>query len=126
MNDTDLELLQGLPPEVLQQLMGLGGAQDAMGLEQQRMAMGADMARPQGGNHTTAGGAVLGGIGDILRSTGGGLMQGMGMAKQQDILKQQGAARNAYAQSIQDFLRRRNQSPVGMGGSDAALLEPLV
>jgi hypothetical protein len=126
MNEADLELLQGLPPEVLQQLMGMGGIPDQMGLEQQRMAMGSQLGQPTSGNHTTAQGAALGGIGDILRGVGGGLMQGQGIVNQQKLLKDQTAGRNQYATSIQDFLRKRRQQPgAPMATSDAGLLEPL-
>jgi len=124
MNDTDLELLRSLPPEVLQQLMELGGAGDKMSLEQQRMKMGQQLAQPQSGPHSTAGGALGGGIADIIRGGAGGLLQGQGVVNQQKLLEGQQAGRNAYAKSISDFLRMRNQTPA-MGASDATM-EPLV
>lgn len=126
MNEIDLELLQGLPPGVLEKLMSLGGMPEQMGLEQQRMAMGGQLAQPTSGHHSTAQGAALGGIGDILRGGVGGYLQSKGMMNQQDMMKQQAAGRGQYATSIQDFLRKRQSLPSAPGAGDVLLPEPLV
>ena len=107
MNDVDLELMQGIPPEVLQKLMSLGGMPDQIDLERQRMAMGSQMGQPTSGPHTTAQGAALGGMGDILRGGVGGYLQSKGMMNQQQLMKDQSEARKQYATSIKDFLLKR-------------------
>lgn len=114
MTDMDLELLQGLPPEVLEQLMGLGSIEGQQGLAQQQMGIAQQYAQPHGRNYTTGQGAAIGGIADALRSGIGGFMQGQGLAEQKGLVGQQQAGRQQYAKSIADFLRNRKTGPVAL------------
>lgn len=121
--DPELEaLLSQMDPETLKQLLGMGTLDERGQLLQQQMAQAEALRQPQGGNYSSVGGAIGGGIGDVLRGLGGGLAQaGLG-EQQQALLGQKDMGRNAYVEA----LRQRRQSGVvpgsaGMGDLSSAM-----
>lgn len=85
-----------LAPEDLAQLLELGNAQDSEDELALQMQQALAMQQPQYGNHTTATGAALGGLADILRGIGGQAKQVEAQRGKRDLLEKQKQARALY------------------------------
>lgn len=105
MNGMDLELLGSLPPEALQQLLGMGTLDERGDLLQQQLLQAQALQNPTSGDHSTGMGAALGGLGDVFRSVGGGMQQNKAQGQQLDILGKKDAGRAAFARAASDYLR---------------------
>jgi uncharacterized small protein (DUF1192 family) len=104
------ELLSQLPPEALQQLLGLGTLDERDALLQQQMQQAEALRRGSGKEYSTGAGAALGGLGDMVRAVRGRMMDKDATTKREELLGKKDAGRNAYVEA----LRRRPQQPAVM------------
>lgn len=122
----DYELLSQLPPEALEQLLGLGTLDERGGLLQQQLAQAEALRQPRQQQHSTGGGAIGHGIGNLFRGIHGTIQGGQAQAGMQDLMGQKDAGRSAYVRAISDYLRRKSQpqpEPALIGPSPS-LIEP--
>lgn len=115
------DLLNSLPPEVLEQLIGLGTLDEQQALLEQQMQQaqalrGSGMAQ----GHRTGVGAGLAGLGDVLNGVRGGLDAQRLQGEMGGLLEQKKKGRSVYA----DLLRRQSPMP-DMGTAGAADAFPL-
>lgn len=99
-------LLQGLPPEVLQQLMGLSGIPDEMALQDQRGGMGQQLREGANQQFRSPMGAALGGIGNAIGQIGGAYQQGQALDAKGALIEKAVKGRGSYA----DLLKRKQQT----------------
>lgn len=122
MNPDELAaLLDSLPPEVLEQLLGMGSLPERAALEDQRMGM-ADMLRQPGPRHSSPTGALFGGIGNLVGALGGAHMQGQAMNNKATLLDKADAGRGSYAKTLREYGRKKQMptepSPAAFIGID--------
>lgn len=106
-------LLEGMPPEQVQQLLGLGAIDEEQALLQQQMALAEQLRQGGGGSYSTPLGAALGGLGDVVGGTAGAFQQkGIGGEMQANVGRRV-EGRDAYAQAMIDALRRQRADAMG-------------
>lgn len=102
------QLLQGLPPEVLQQLMEMSGIQDQMGLQDQRGGMAQQLRDGAHQQFHTPMGAALGGIGNVIGQVGGTYQQGQALDAKGALIDKAVKGRGSYA----ELLKRKQMADV--------------
>lgn len=115
MTDDLADLLNNLPPEVLDQLLNLGIAGDQGGILDQQIQQAQALRKPSGVPHTTGAGAALGAFADTLNAGAGGVREAQLRKQQQELLAQQVAGRKALLET----LRRQQPMPQGAGDFSA-------
>lgn len=111
----DEGILSQLTPEELQQLMGMGTLDERGQLLQQQLQMADALRQPQAGEHSTGLGAALGGLGDVLRGTIGGIAGKQAMGKMEGLMGQKDAGRNTFLQAFLKGQRGGAAGPMGAG-----------
>lgn len=91
------DLLESMPPEMVDQLLGLSVMGEKGGLLQEQLAQAQAMGQPSGRQFSTGMGAGLGGLGDLLRQLGGGLREKDLRGQQSALLSEKLAGRKALA-----------------------------
>lgn len=89
-------LLEYLSPEERQQLLGLGTMPQRSELVQQQLQRAQDYGQPQGGNYSSVGGAIGGGLGDAVRGLVGAQQTKGAEAQLAELLGQQDAGRGLW------------------------------
>lgn len=100
-------LLNSLTPEQLQELLGLSTLDEKGGLLEQQMQQAMSLRQHAPSHHTTAGGAIGEGLGNLVSSGVGFMKQGQVQDAQQALLAQKLKGRQAYV----DALRRQQPQP---------------
>lgn len=114
--------------QLIQELMDLG-SMDEQGNQYERMIQQAAALRNvKPSEHTTALGAILGGVGDVAQTVGGGLEQNAIMAKQRQLAPQRARAGAQYALDAGDQQLQRQLMLArllhGMGGEQDEQQQP--
>lgn len=89
-----------LSPQLLQQLSALGGYGDETGLIEQQMRQAMALRKPGGEHHTTAGGAIFGGLADALNNVLGAREESQLRGQQKALIGQRAAGRQAALQAL--------------------------
>ena len=113
MRDMYSQLMATMTPEEIEQLLGLSTAEDENAMLQAQLAQAQELARGSGNRYQTAGGAFLGGAGDLLQAIAGHRDQKALRAKQAELISRQGAGRKQLGQSIYNAMRQPGPSPDG-------------
>lgn len=103
----EVALHEQLGPEGVAQQANLGSIDERKALaaqqaQAQQMALAQQLSqadefgKPQGKNYHSVAGNVVGGIGDIIRQVGGGIMASKLRGQQADMMGQANAAQNAF------------------------------
>jgi hypothetical protein len=123
--EQEIGIYKQLGPEGLRQQTNLGTVDERAALAQQQSHQGQqmvqqqlqqmqEMGKPQGGNYHTAGGAILGGLGDAVRSVASAYGSHKLRGQQQEMIDKGAAAQNALlAQKDQgrfDYADKRGKS----------------
>lgn len=113
----DLEqLLAGLSPDELEQLLGMGTLDERGALLQQQQAQ-AEALRQKPGmamGHVSPWGAALAGLGDVANQVRGGVQGQAAGQGLESLLGKKDAGRGAFVEA----LRRRKGVPAGAGMGD--------
>lgn len=101
MNDELAALLNdpNTPPELIEQLLGLGVLDEKDALLQQQMAM-AEALRQPGRQRSTPTGALLGGLGDVVGNLAGTYMQQKAMGERGAIPDQRVTGRMGFVELL--------------------------
>ena len=103
-------LLGDIPPEVLQQLLGLSTIDDEDALLQQQMGM-AEALRQPAQRHSTPLGAALGGLGEVVSNVGASLRGNELMKQRGELTKRRQTGRNAYVDALRAMGQRNMPTP---------------
>lgn len=95
-----MALLEYMTPEEQQQLLGMGSIPGRSQLVQGQLDRAQGLMQPQSGRHTTLGGAIGGGLGDVARSLIGGFQTADADKRLAALLAQQDAGRGLYAEAL--------------------------
>lgn len=118
MDPSLLALLQSLPPEQLQAMFE--PFQQEQSVLDQQMGIAGQMRQPQGGEHSSPMGALLGGLGNAVGNVGGAMMQAKGLGGQTALGgRQQGDATNRM-RMILDILKQGQGAPGMMDAMEPA------
>ncbi len=109
------ELLAGLPPEVLQQLLSLSTSNDQMGLLQGREAQANDAMHQPAPQHSTGAGGAWGALAQGLGGVAGGLQTHQLQGQQDQLL----GLRQSQLGALLQLLRAPKAQPSPMGDFDA-------
>lgn len=97
MMDDFSQLWESLPPEVQEQLLGMGTLDERGALLQQQMAQAEALRQPSGKQYSTGLGAALGGMGDLARTIGGTMDMSRLQKEQEALLGKKDAGRMSFA-----------------------------
>lgn len=97
MMDEFSQMWESLPPEVQEQLLGMGTLDERGALLQQQMAQAEALRQPSGKQYSTGLGAALGGLGDVTRMIGGTMDMGRLQKEQEALLGKKDAGRMSFA-----------------------------
>lgn len=124
------EMFAGLSQEEIAQLINMGTLDEQDEMLARQEAMAEQLRRPSGRQHTTALGAALGGVGDIVNNVSGGIQANRLREQRGAIGGKKDAGRQLYAKALIEALRKQDEpfgaapsvgggfglSPLKMGG----------
>lgn len=93
-------LLSQIPPEQLEQMLGLGTLDEEDALLAQQMEQAQALRKGSGKQFSTPVGALLGGLGDVINSGMGAQQANQLMGQRKDLLGKKTSGRKAYVDAL--------------------------
>lgn len=110
MTEQDQALFSALSPEELQQLLGMGSLDERGDAIQQQLEQAMALRNVRPVQRSTAGGAILSGLGDVVGNVRSEMQQKDLRSQQAANLDKKDAGRLAYAQAMANALRRSSEA----------------